>query len=453
MSIAEELNRIRQAKLDLKEAINAKGGSLTVELLGDYAGAVRNLDSGVSGGVGTEFYKCTQFFNEEKVHYYASITGESEPVDFFYNGTCNGTRNFIRLEVNEDTLEIVPVTYTQDIEYTAYIYNQKTFISPSNGSCSDMLDPDYLYPDQETYNYMYVEEQSDPNGVPVIKTDKTLDAVGRSPVRTVENICSWSGNRAVFTDGIYVFEKTFTHNLSYVQGFVPEIGKIYNSDATVIVGKLLTGEITTDGLVFYDPLSVYTPTAATGQTIPGGCSGYYNYKNVPCGVVSPALELNIAYTDTMPRGNGPFTASIWLNRLGPSTNEYNIAFLMNFGKAWSDDKTALGLVLQGDESRTVWVPTVSTVQSGIDLTGFDAEIGTWHFFAATYDGSVLTAYWDGQRIAQKNMVLNIGTEDFAIGRTEGSCGFSGYISSPRVYNRALSAREIQILASEFTPTE
>ena len=63
MSIAEELNRIRQAKLDLKEAINAKGGSLTVELLGDYAGAVRNLDSGVSGGVGTEFYKCTQFSN------------------------------------------------------------------------------------------------------------------------------------------------------------------------------------------------------------------------------------------------------------------------------------------------------------------------------------------------------------------------------------------------------
>ena len=47
MSIASEIERISAAKAALKTAINAKGGTLTDELLGAYASAVTGLPSGV----------------------------------------------------------------------------------------------------------------------------------------------------------------------------------------------------------------------------------------------------------------------------------------------------------------------------------------------------------------------------------------------------------------------
>ena len=52
MSIATEKQRIKQAKEALKQAINAKGGTLTDEKLDAYADAV----SGLSTGGGSEVY-------------------------------------------------------------------------------------------------------------------------------------------------------------------------------------------------------------------------------------------------------------------------------------------------------------------------------------------------------------------------------------------------------------
>ncbi len=46
MSIANEIRRIRAAKAALKSAINAKGGTLTGEILDDYAPAVLNISTG-----------------------------------------------------------------------------------------------------------------------------------------------------------------------------------------------------------------------------------------------------------------------------------------------------------------------------------------------------------------------------------------------------------------------
>ena len=48
MSIANEIIRIRAAKEAIKSAINTKGGTLTDELLDQYAGAIAALPSGSS---------------------------------------------------------------------------------------------------------------------------------------------------------------------------------------------------------------------------------------------------------------------------------------------------------------------------------------------------------------------------------------------------------------------
>jgi hypothetical protein len=48
MSITTEIERIKAAKAASKDAINAKGGTLTDELLDQYASAIASLPSGSS---------------------------------------------------------------------------------------------------------------------------------------------------------------------------------------------------------------------------------------------------------------------------------------------------------------------------------------------------------------------------------------------------------------------
>lgn len=48
-TVTENLQRIIQAKADIKTAINAKGGSLTNETIDEYATAINNLPSGAGG--------------------------------------------------------------------------------------------------------------------------------------------------------------------------------------------------------------------------------------------------------------------------------------------------------------------------------------------------------------------------------------------------------------------
>lgn len=76
MSIATQLQRIKQAKEALKQAINAKGGTLTDEKLGAYAEAVSGLSTG-----GESFYKCASV-EETTWSGYEAIQAEDGTWDF-----------------------------------------------------------------------------------------------------------------------------------------------------------------------------------------------------------------------------------------------------------------------------------------------------------------------------------------------------------------------------------
>jgi hypothetical protein len=49
---------------------------------------------------------------------------------------------------------------------------------------------------------------------------------------------TWDGYKAVLTDGVYTFEGTLTTGLVYGDGFIPEVDKIYDADAKVIIANL-----------------------------------------------------------------------------------------------------------------------------------------------------------------------------------------------------------------------
>lgn len=65
--------------------------------------------------------------------------------------------------------------------------------------------------------------------------------VGPAPTVTAGNITlnsdvpkTWNGYKAVLVDGVYSFEDTLTEGMTYGDGYIPTVGKAYNSDATIM---------------------------------------------------------------------------------------------------------------------------------------------------------------------------------------------------------------------------
>lgn len=77
--------------------------------------------------------------------------------------------------------------------------------------------------------------------------------------------------------------------------------------------------------------------------------------------------------------------------------------------------------------------------------------GNWHHVVGTYDGSIIRLYVDGVQIGSGNRLDNVlgyglpNTNDLYIGTYGGLPGytFRGRIDEPSVYNRALTAAEVQ----------
>ena len=108
--------------------------------------------------------------------------------------------------------------------------------------------------------------------------------------------------------------------------------------------------------------------------------------------------------------------------------------------------------------------------TGDDLTGPYMNVvstntvppNQWTHVAATYDGSTMKVYLNGQPDKQVAFAEGIypGTNDLAIGANVGGglagqylYAFSGRIDEPAIYNRALTAAEIQgIFACQPRPT-
>ena len=79
-------------------------------------------------------------------------------------------------------------------------------------------------------------------------------------------------------------------------------------------------------------------------------------------------------------------------------------------------------------------------------SGPPAAVGQWEHVAATYDGATARFYVDGVEVASKPFTGNVGNSNTwrlgAYGNTPAGF-FDGLIDNVRIYDRALSAAEIQ----------
>ena len=74
-------------------------------------------------------------------------------------------------------------------------------------------------------------------------------------------------------------------------------------------------------------------------------------------------------------------------------------------------------------------------------------INTWTHLALTYNGSTLTLYRNGVAVANSNVsgTLSPTTLNLQIGGSQFGEYFKGLIDEVRIYNRALTATEIQAI--------
>jgi prepilin-type N-terminal cleavage/methylation domain-containing protein len=140
-----------------------------------------------------------------------------------------------------------------------------------------------------------------------------------------------------------------------------------------------------------------------------------------------------------------FTYSIWAAYEGNSTSQWPVIMGSN------NTHTYFGIrgASYGDRFYFEWgdSPYNGSSWSGTGSAWGDLQpTGSWHHFAVTYDGSVLTTYFDGNtKSTGTSISLNPLMADFYIGN--GGAAFIGKVDDARVYNRALSASDIETLYS------
>ena len=79
-------------------------------------------------------------------------------------------------------------------------------------------------------------------------------------------------------------------------------------------------------------------------------------------------------------------------------------------------------------------------------SGQTPTAGQWQYLSATYDGSTARYYIDGTQVASRSVSCSVGSSNvWRIGAYGSPAGgfFDGLIDNVRIYNRALSAAEVQ----------
>jgi PKD repeat protein len=141
-----------------------------------------------------------------------------------------------------------------------------------------------------------------------------------------------------------------------------------------------------------------------------------------------------------------------------------IAFWMNAGTLTNNDARFISKASGTQEADHYWmVSTVNTTglrfrlktggtTSMLATAAGQVQAGAWYYVAVTYDGGNMRIYKDGVQVASAGKSGTISTSTsvpVALGsQPQGGSAFDGLLDDVRIYNRALSAAELQAVMAE-----
>ena len=142
------------------------------------------------------------------------------------------------------------------------------------------------------------------------------------------------------------------------------------------------------------------------------------------------------------------TLSAWINASQPGG-------VMSFatGHGWKDERA----VVHYYASKGCLRFTLSNGEQFITAgAASPTPLNQWVHVAVTYDGHTMTIYENGLKTSSKaneSIYPNTGGVAFSIGRVQGLTPnvFTGRIDEVRIYNRALSAKEVESLFTALAP--
>ena len=246
---------------------------------------------------------------------------------------------------------------------------------------------------------------------------------------------TWTGYKAVLNDGVYTFEDTVTQGLAYTS-VMPQVGNIYSADAMARVAYLYDG-IPSEGLIFYAPLKESFESSA-GTLYADLCLELSNATFENNHVEFPSVQNYAFYKDVAENMMNPLTVSYWGRSDGTSVYVKVSRTLSNTDTGDNGDI----LVTISNGTFTITEAYVKNMLETETQTN-DAL----HHFCYVHTDSTVKAYKDGVLLDQAESTLQYTT-----GRSHiviASRG-NGAMAGVRVYNRALDASEVSVLANELS---
>ena len=251
---------------------------------------------------------------------------------------------------------------------------------------------------------------------------------------------TWTGYKAVLMNGIYKFESAVTTGLQYTT-VVPVVGKVYSADTLVLVKELYNG-IPTSNLLFYMPLSEHIDKAPTGQRLQYDMNTitYSTVDDIPCGYFANSrIQTQETYTWN----------EVTLSGFMKPTGGNAASGCVHIGADSSNQMLKFGA------HENSWFVSTYGGGNGVDVFGEEDITDRMHHVAVTLDSNkFMVIYLDGVKVHEVQTSVNLPSSNIIIGNDSVvQFMYYGYLAAPRVYNRALTADEIQTLATEFTPID
>lgn len=152
--------------------------------------------------------------------------------------------------------------------------------------------------------------------------------------------------------------------------------------------------------------------------------------------------VDIKPTSLFPTGTAPRTLSLWAKANDVTTGVYRWA--ASFGSAGVSGAMFIG------QNGT----TLDGGGYGSDITVANFwKVNVWHHLCLTYDGTTAKLYADGTLLTSAAKTWSLVLANASIGRqVNGGEYWNGSVDDVRIYNKALSASEVQTLAAGTVAT-
>jgi trimeric autotransporter adhesin len=223
----------------------------------------------------------------------------------------------------------------------------------------------------------------------------------------------------------------------------------------------LYSQAPTNGLMAYFPFTGNT-NDASGNNRNGAITGSISPTTDRFGVANQAYAFNGSVSSKITvsnwnilTGNAPRTMMVWFKTKVVNPTRYNM--FLTWGTNQISASSALGTLanntINGEKYLGFWGYNNNLFITE-QLQYYDDQ---WHLIVVTFDGSNLSLFIDGAFITNKTTTLSTASSALIIGNSrfdnEGfDVSMTGSLDDIRIYNRALTANEVQQTYIAEAPT-